>query len=198
MGKSNIYTRSGDSGTTSLVGGQRVAKTDARLEAYGTVDELNAQLGLLRYYLDEADDRDMVLQIQNTLFVVGSYLATDEEHHEVMEASVMYPDMVSDLEAEIDRIDAMLPPCKGFIIPGGTRASAIANVCRTVCRRAERRILAVEELRPSAAREAEPSASENAELVFAFMNRLSDYLFVLGRKLNFLTHREENIWVKRT
>lgn len=198
MEKSNIYTRSGDSGTTSLVGGQRVAKTDERLEAYGTVDELNAQLGLLRYYLDESDDRDMVLQIQNTLFVVGSFLATDEEHHKLMDASLMHPDMVRELEAEIDKIDAMLPPCKGFIIPGGTRASAIANVCRTVCRRAERRILAVDELQGGKSGEAEHSVAGNAELVFEFMNRLSDYLFVLGRKLNFLTHREENIWVKRT
>lgn len=184
MKKSLIYTRTGDKGTTALVGGTRVAKTHVRLEAYGTIDELNAQLGLLYTYLLEEDDRKVVLWIQHKLFSVGSYLATDQENTSLrMESRIAFED-IERMERLIDEIDAQLPPLKAFVIPGGSRASAVCQVCRTVCRRAERRILAMSE------------TCLVEEQVTAFVNRLSDYLFVLSRKLNILTDVDEIYWDK--
>ncbi|MBR1667313.1 MAG: cob(I)yrinic acid a,c-diamide adenosyltransferase [Bacteroidaceae bacterium] len=179
----NIYTRTGDQGQTSLVGGQRVSKSCARLESYGTIDELCSQIGLLITYCTAPHDSEFLTNIQNTLFVVGGYLATDNSQREVRTGNIVTPDMVTDLEQEIDRINATLPPFRCFILPGGCRAAALAHVCRTVCRRAERRILAL----------CEEGAQVDAQVI-AYVNRLSDYLFVLARKLNADEKHPEIIW----
>lgn len=182
--KSNVYTRTGDAGTTSLVGGIRVSKTDARLEAYGTIDELNAQLGLLLTYLTDERDRCLLLRVQHLLFVIGSQLATDTSCRELMAASVVPQEEIHRLEQEIDRLDAALPRLHAFLLPGGCRAAAVCHVCRTVCRRAERRVLAL-------SKEAEVSSE-----LLSYINRLSDYLFVLSRKLNIEAKSEEIFWEK--
>ena len=184
MKKSLIYTRTGDKGKTSLVGGTRVSKTHVRLEAYGTVDELNSQLGLLYTYLTEEDDRKIILWIQHKLFAVGGYLATDQSQVSLHVESQISEKDVQRLEDAIDETDAQLPSLKAFVIPGGSRGSAVCQVCRTVCRRAERRILLMAE---------EYEVSEN---VSAFVNRLSDYLFVLARKMNLLSNADEICWDK--
>lgn len=168
-----IYTRTGDQGKTSLVGGQRVSKTCTRLESYGTIDELCSHIGLLITYCTDAHDQRFLTDIQRALFKVGGYLATDTSQHEVRPTNIVTADMVTTLEQEIDRINATLPPFRCFILPGGCQAAAQSHVCRTVCRRAERRILAL----------SEEGAQVDSQVV-AYVNRLSDYLFVLARKLN--------------
>ena len=184
MKKSMIYTKTGDRGTTSLVGGTRVPKTHIRLEAYGTVDELNSHLGLLQTYLTDEADRQTVFRVQNKLFSVGSYLATDQTQTALRMESRIDPADIEALEHAIDAMDHELPALRAFILPGGCRGAAVCHVCRTVCRRAERRILAL---------------SEGCEIdirVTAFVNRLSDYLFILARKLNHLTGADEIYWDK--
>ena len=182
--KSLIYTRTGDKGKTSLVGGARVKKTHVRLEAYGTVDELNSQLGLLYTYLTEEGDKKLILWVQHKLFSVGSYLATDQSNTALRIESQIADEDIHRLENAIDEADASRPPLKAFVIPGGSRGSAVCQVCRTVCRRAERRILTMAE---------EHEVTEN---VSAFVNRLSDYLFILARKMNLLAETDEIYWDK--
>ena len=183
---SHLYTRTGDTGMTSLVGGQRVPKTHVRLEAYGTVDELASQLGLLATYLTEEADRHQVAYIQNMLFTIGSILATDTTEREVRPGRIVTEEDITQMEHAIDAAEEGLPGWRGFILPGGTRGAAIAHVCRTVCRRAERRIYALAETAP-----VEP-------LILTFANRLSDYLFALAKKINHLAGQEEIYWQKRT
>lgn len=180
--KSMVYTRTGDKGTTSLVGGQRVSKTDVRLESYGTVDELNSHIGLLISLIKDEHDIEILTHVQNLLFVVGSNLATDQSSTELRQASVIHGEEITNLEQEIDRIDAELPTLRAFVLPGGCQASAQCHVCRTVCRRAERRILALGE-----------QADVQPELL-QFVNRLSDYLFVLARKINIDEKKSEIFW----
>ena len=182
MRKSLVYTKTGDAGTTSLVGGTRVSKTDIRLEAYGTVDELNANLGLLNTYLQDEDDSKFILGIQNQLFAIGSHLATDQEKTQLKSASIITLEDVDRIEKEIDKLDAELPELNAFIIPGGSAGAAVAHICRTVCRRAERRILTLSE------------TTLVAPEVLKFINRLSDYLFVLSRKVNFDEQNSEIFW----
>lgn len=182
MKKSIVYTKTGDKGTTALIGGTRVAKTHVRLEAYGTVDELNAQLGLLVTYLTDEKDRAEVLKIQHKLFTIGSHLATDQDKVELRAISIVTTEHIAELEQEIDLIDEALPALHTFVIPGGSRGAAICHVCRTVCRRAERRILALTE---------EYKISPE---VLSYMNRLSDYLFVLSRKINIIEKTDEIFW----
>lgn len=184
MKRSIIYTKTGDKGTTSLVGGMRVPKTHVRLEAYGTIDELNSCLGLLETYLTDEEDKKIVFRVQNKLFSVGSYLATDRSQTELRPESRLEEGDVELLERAIDTIDSELPPLKAFILPGGSRGAAVCHVCRTVCRRAERRMLALAE------------TCEIDPRVMAFVNRLSDYLFILARKLNHLTDTDEIFWNK--
>ncbi|MDR0893095.1 MAG: cob(I)yrinic acid a,c-diamide adenosyltransferase [Mediterranea sp.] len=181
MKKSLVYTKTGDRGTTSLVGGTRVLKTNIRLHAYGTVDELNAYLGLLATYLADTD-LNFVLFVQNKLFTIGSNLATDLEKMELREASIIKERDVKRIEEEIDRIDEQLPQLHAFVLPGGVRGAAVCHVCRTVCRRAERHILTLSETFPVSPE------------VLAFINRLSDYLFVLARKMNFEKQNGEIFW----
>lgn len=178
-----IYTKTGDRGQTSLVGGQRVSKCCDRLESYGTVDELNSHIGVLITYCKDERDAVFLTDVQAKLFVVGGYLATDNSTREVRQGNIVTPEMVAEVEQEIDRVQALLPPLRLFILPGGSRASAYAHVCRTVCRRAERCILRLVE-----------SGAEVDDNVTAYVNRLSDYLFVLARKLNVDNGVEDVVW----
>lgn len=188
MKKSNVYTRTGDAGTTSLVGGVRVPKHHARLEAYGTIDELNSCLGVLISLLVEDEQmlmRQRFVEIQNDLFGLGSVLAVDAEVTPDRARSAVSEADVERLEHWTDETEDGLPPWRGFILPGGSTPASVCHVCRTVCRRAERRIAAVYTVAPADAQ------------VAAYINRLSDYLFVCARKLNFLAHVDENTWQKR-
>ena len=182
---SHLYTRTGDKGMTSLVGGQRVPKTHPRLEAYGTIDELNSHIGLLLSELEEATDKTLLTNIQNLLFSIGSMLATDTSEHDIRPGRYITETDVEELERAIDAAEEGLPGWRGFILPGGTHAAAQAHVCRTVCRRAERCIHVV-------ATEVEVDA-----MLLAYVNRLSDYFFALAKKINHAAHVEENIWQKR-
>lgn len=181
-----IYTKTGDCGQTSLVGGQRVSKCCERLESYGTIDELNSHIGVLITYAKDDRDKAFMTDIQGKLFVVGGYLATDNSLRDVRVGNIVEPEMIEDVEREIDRIDSLLPPIRLFILPGGTRAASYAHVCRTVARRAERCILRLAE--------AGAVVDEN---VLAYVNRLSDYFFILARKLNYDEGCDEIIWRRK-
>jgi len=178
-----IYTRTGDTGTTSLVGGKRVRKDPTRLEAYGTVDELNSSIGLLAAEPMLAPDaRQTIAMVQNKLFNVGAYLATDNTEHPLAEPQGLRHQNIDELERQIDLMTDELPPLKAFILPGGCRAAAQANVCRAVCRRAERRVIAL------------TAETRVDDMVVRFLNRLSDYLFTLGRYLNWQSSTPEVEW----
>ncbi|MBR5843068.1 MAG: cob(I)yrinic acid a,c-diamide adenosyltransferase [Bacteroidaceae bacterium] len=185
MKKSNLYTATGDKGTTSLVGGKRVSKTDMRLEAYGTTDELNSHIGLLVAMMPAGDDVALLRRIQDTLFIVGSALATDLETTTLHEASRLKEEEITCVEQRIDYLDSQVPPLCKFVLPGGAVAAAQAHVCRTVCRRAERCICALAELHPV------------ADHVQRYVNRLSDYFFVLARYINHTTNTPEIFWGDR-
>ncbi|RNC64235.1 cob(I)yrinic acid a,c-diamide adenosyltransferase [Proteiniphilum sp. X52] len=169
MKKSMVYTKTGDRGTTSLVRGMRVSKTHIRLDAYGTVDELNSYIGWLSCEIKESDHRDFLRYIQHKLFTVGSYLATETESKEPKPASIISEKDISRLEEQIDMIDGNLPRLNRFVLPGGNEAAARAHICRTVARRAERYVYRVAEKFPV------------ADEVLVFLNRLSDYFFVFAR-----------------
>lgn len=178
-----VYTKTGDKGQTSLVGGQRVSKCCERLESYGTVDELNSHIGVLITYCADEKDKTFLTDIQRQLFVVGGYLATDNSQREVRQGNIVTAEMVEDIEHEIDRLQELLPPLKLFILPGGSRAASYAHVCRTVCRKAERCILRLVE-----------TGATVDDNVTAYVNRLSDYFFVLARKLNVDNNTEDIVW----
>ena len=180
---SKVYTKTGDSGTTSLVGGKRVDKACARLESYGTIDELNAQVGLLLTYIQDDSDRECLIAVQNNLFVIGAQLATEPESPH-QPSCVITLDDVTSLEQSIDRASEGLPAWRGFTLPGGCQAAALAHVCRTVCRRAERRILTLH---------AEEPVSPQ---LLAYVNRLSDYFYILALHLNFFQGTDEILWKK--
>jgi cob(I)alamin adenosyltransferase len=177
-----IYTRTGDSGETGLFDGTRVPKSDPRVEAYGEVDELNAWLGLVRAAGLAADLAGVVLQIQNDLFAIGARLA-DPAHRIAgrVEKAAVTPDDVGRLEEWIDRYEEELPPLRRFIVAGGAPTGASLHVARTICRRAERRIVSL------GADAVEPQ-------VIAYVNRLSDLLFVLARVANRRAGQAEAEW----
>ena len=177
-----VYTRTGDKGTTSLVGGVKISKSDVRIEAYGTVDELSAHLGLLAALLPEGDDRQNVIRVQNNLFNVCTHLATDQSQTPLYPSAHLADGETAFLESEIDRMMKLLPERQGFVLPGGTQVAAQAHVARTVCRRAERRIAALAEV-----------AKVGVEMQ-QYVNRLSDYLFVLAKIINFNSGQQEIIW----
>lgn len=177
-----VYTRTGDNGTTSLVGGIRIRKSDARLEAYGTVDELSADLGLLAAMLPEGEERSLIIRTQNNLFNVGTHLATDQSQTPLYPSAHLPEGETELLEQAIDQMNARLPEAQGFILPGGCQAAAQAHVCRTVCRRAERRIAALAE------------TATISDEIQQYINRLSDFLFVLAKIINFNTGQEEILW----
>lgn len=180
-----IYTRTGDAGSTSLVGGKRVSKDSPRLEAYGTVDELNAFLGLLVTYPHIPEpQRIIITMVQNKLFNVGAYLATDNsDNHGLTAPTDLGHKQISILEEDIDRMTDMLPPLHSFILPTGCPTAAMAHVCRTICRRAERKIVAL------------TAITTVDDDVIRFLNRLSDYLFTLARYANQLAGVEETPWL---
>ena len=177
-----VYTRGGDMGQTSLVGGQRVSKASVRLEAYGTVDELSSHLGLLAAMLSDDEDKKMIIRIQNCLFNVCTNLATEQETTPLYPSAYLPEGEIEHLEQKVDEIMKLLPERQGFILPGGTKEAAQAHVCRTVCRRAERRIVALSEV------------SQITPSVLQYVNRLSDYLFVLAKKINFNANHSEIVW----
>lgn len=177
-----VYTRTGDKGMTSLVGGVRIKKSDIRLEAYGTVDELSAHLGMLVAMMEEGEERDLVIRVQNNLFNVCTHLATDQSQTPLYPSAHLADGEIELLEERIDRLMKALPERQGFILPGGTPAAAQAHICRTVCRRAERRIAALAEV-----------AQIGPEMQ-QYVNRLSDYLFVLAKIINFNEGKSEIIW----
>lgn len=180
---SKIYTRTGDKGTTSLVGGKRVSKTDPRLDAYGTIDELNSFIGLMLSIMDnKAESAENIRWIQQKLFNIGGCLATDTSSFQLPDSCKVLPADVERIEKMIDSVQEGLPEQKSFILPGGTQAASYAHVARTVCRRAERLILAL------------PDDAKAPSELLQYMNRLSDYLFVLARRINFFAGVNENIW----
>lgn len=184
--KSKVYTLTGDKGTTSLVGGQRVDKDNMRVEAYGTVDELNSHIGVLASLLHGSGDEattGLIFKIQNRLFNLGAYLAT-ETSDETSPVYGLNDDDVLAIEARIDEMDASLPPMKSFILPGGCHEAAQCDVCRTVARRAERRVITLAR-----------NAAVNP-LAKRYLNRLSDYFFILSRFLNKENHFDEIFWDK--
>jgi len=178
-----VYTRKGDQGMTDLVGGVRISKCHPRLEAYGTIDELSSHIGLLVCMMDRADeDRELLLRIQNNLFNVGTHLATDQSQTPLYPSARLPEGETELIEHAIDRINNLFPEFVGFVLPGGTKAAAQCHICRTVCRRAERCIDALMEM-----------AQVGTEIV-SYINRLSDYLFVLAKKINFNAGQQEIIW----
>lgn len=177
-----IYTKTGDKGQTSLIGGTRVAKNSVRLEAYGSVDELNSYLGLIRSFAILPELKEQLAYIQNILFSVGGNLATDTSVKNLKISLGVSEEDVLFLERAMDQMDETLPPLSSFILPGGDQASAITHIARTVCRRVERRILDV------------TAQYEVDGLVIRYVNRLSDYLFVLARKIAFDAGTEELKW----
>lgn len=177
-----IYTRTGDDGTTGLVGGTRVKKYDIRLEAYGTIDELNSYIGLIRS-LQSNPSADRILEkIQHKLFIIGANLATEETMDSVKKQFPCNPPDIALLEQAMDEMTAKLPELRNFILPGGTQATAVCHVARTVCRRAERRIVELAE------------KSEVDPNLIRFVNRLSDYLFVLSRMISKDQEAPEILW----
>ena len=172
--KAVIYTRTGDDGTTSLIGNSRVRKNHPRVEAYGTLDELNAHLGLLNIATADYCTKTFIEQIENHIITLGSYLANDKE----CECHIGTEEIAA-LENAIDKLEAELPPMREFVLPGGNEATALANVARTVCRRAERQIVALQQ------------ETNIDNCVITYMNRLSDYLFLLQRQL---LDGKEKIW----
>ena len=180
-----IYTRTGDNGTTGLFGGQRVSKDSERVEAYGTVDELNALLGVVLLALDDHQLRERIVQLQNDLFVLGADLATPRE----TKASARVPRMTAEdaarLEAWIDEADGELEPMRSFILPGGSPGAAHLHWARTVCRRAERRVITLEH------------GEAINEQIRVYLNRLSDLLFVWARLVNQRLGIADQPWVAR-
>lgn len=165
-----IYTKTGDQGTTALFGGKRVSKADLRIETYGTVDELNSWIGLLRDQDVNSNRKDFLVNIQDRLFTVGSILATEPGNTRVKIPSLSNDDVLA-LEQSIDVMDGELPAMKSFILPGGHQSVSFCHIARTVCRRSERLVIALNNQEPV------------SELVIQYLNRLSDYLFVLARKM---------------
>ncbi len=176
-----VYTKKGDGGETSLLGGTRVPKYDLRIEAYGTIDELNAYLGLLQDQNAALEFRPLLEVIQNKLFTMGSILASDVEKSHFKLPEIRQDD-VQLLEKSIDNMEESLEPLKNFVLPGGHPANSIAHMARCICRRAERRVVEVHHTQPV------------PDLVLQYLNRLSDWLFVFSRFMSHTSRTAERIW----
>jgi cob(I)alamin adenosyltransferase len=179
-----IYTKTGDKGFTSLIGGTRVPKYHIRIESYGTIDELNSYIGLIRDQDIDAADKTLLKEIQDRLFTIGASLAMDPD-----KSKMVIPDLHTEdvelLEEEMDRINEKIPPLKHFILPGGSNAISFCHIARCVCRRAERLVVQLND------------ESAVDEKVIIYLNRLSDYLFTLARKVGFENQIPENEWLPR-
>lgn len=186
-----IYTKTGDKGTTALFGGTRVPKHHIRIDSYGTVDELNANIGLLRDQEIDPRSSEILLHIQDRLFTIGSMLATDPKKvfsksgKQRLKTPKITVEDIELLETEIDQMNEQLPQMTHFILPGGHATVSVCHICRCVCRRAERLSAALYDLEPF------------DEHILKYLNRLSDYLFVMARKLSFDLQVDEIQWIPR-
>ena len=177
-----IYTKTGDRGETGLFGGPRVPKDDLRIEAYGTVDELNSMLGVIRSGNPPEAIDQLICRIQNELFDVGAELATPDAANRGIQG--IGEDQIAAIEAEIDRYDAQLPPLQRFILPGGIVSAAQLHLARTICRRAERQVVSL----------TRRDESQISTPILVYLNRLSDLLFVLARAVNWLDGTPDVPW----
>jgi cob(I)alamin adenosyltransferase len=179
-----IYTKKGDDGTTGLIGGTRVSKGALRIDAYGTIDELNSYIGVVRDHMANRTYIDQLIEIQDRLFTIGSSLASDPEKSKMKIPDLLQTDVES-LEKWMDSMDETLPEMRFFVLPGGHPSVSFCHVARCICRRAERIIVELGQ------------HEFVAELVITYVNRLSDYLFVLSRKLTQEMQAEEQPWKPR-
>jgi cob(I)alamin adenosyltransferase len=179
-----IYTKTGDKGQTSLLGGSRVPKHHLRIESYGTIDELNSYIGLLRDQAINAKHIEVLLEIQDRLFTIGSYLASEPQKSKVKIPLLNEEDVVF-LEKQIDELNDALPPMRSFILPGGHTTVSFCHIARCVCRRAERLVVHLSE------------TETVSDIILRYLNRLSDYLFVLARKLSEELKASEIPWKPR-
>lgn len=180
-----IYTKTGDKATTSLFTGRRVSKHHARIEAYGTIDELNSYLGLIRDQEINVNYKSILTKIQETLFTLGAILATEPQKDQRLKIERIADEDIRLLETEIDKMNEALPKMTHFVLPGGHTTVSYCHIARTICRRAERCISFLHENEPV------------PESLLAYINRLSDYLFVLARKLSFDLKAEEVKWIPK-
>jgi cob(I)alamin adenosyltransferase len=178
-----IYTKTGDAGTTSLLGGSRVSKADLRIETYGTVDELNSHVGLLRSESLESESTELLLFIQDRLFTMGSHLALESGKN--FQLPTLENEDIERLEKAMDRMNEVVPPMRHFILPGSNAAEAHAHIARCVCRRAERLLVALND------------AESMPPILQIFLNRLSDYLFVYSRYITHQKGLEETPWIPK-
>lgn len=181
-----IYTKTGDSGKTSLIGGTKVSKSHLRIDSYGTVDELNSFIGLISDHITDTHSKTILKEVQDRLFTIGSSLACDPEKETKMKIPDLKEEDIVLLENEMDRMDETLPEMKSFILPGGHIAVSTAHVARCVCRRAERICVNMKE-----------QDLFVDPLVIKYLNRLSDYLFILSRYIGHLLGAEEIPWKPR-
>jgi cob(I)alamin adenosyltransferase len=181
-----IYTKTGDKGQTSLIGGTKVPKSHLRIESYGTVDELNSYIGLCSDHITDAPVKSLLKEVQDRLFTIGSSLACDPEKEPLMKIPDLKPEDILLLETEIDKMNDLLPVMKSFILPGGHVAVSSLHVARCVCRRAERICVHMQQ-----------EALFVDSLVLQYLNRLSDFLFVLARYVGHLLGAEEIPWKPR-
>ncbi|MEM9390119.1 MAG: cob(I)yrinic acid a,c-diamide adenosyltransferase [Bacteroidota bacterium] len=179
-----VYTKTGDKGTTALFGGTRVSKSDVRINAYGTVDELNSYIGLLRDQPVNNNKHNLLIEIQDRLFTVGSILATEPDNEKVKVPN-LHPEDVEKLEQSMDAMDRQLPEMKSFVLPGGHQSISFCHIARCVCRRAERLVIELSH------------HGDVDELVIQYLNRLSDYLFVLSRLMAQELKIVETPWVPK-
>jgi len=179
-----IYTRTGDKGTTALLGGKRVSKSDLRINAYGTIDELNSYLGLIRDHDEIPDEKELLIGIQNQLFIIGSHLAT-EPGKSFDYVPPVDKNEAAKLEESIDKMNDTLPEMSHFILPGGHKLISFIHIARCVCRRAERSAVELAQ------------SEEISDLIIIYLNRLSDYLFVLSRAVALKVGAEEVPWTPR-
>ena len=186
-----IYTKTGDSGTTALFGGTRVSKHHIRIESYGTVDELNSHIGLIRDQEINDSYKEVLIEVQDRLFTVGAILATPPEKEKLKNGQPRLKNLgiissdIEYLENQIDQMEEALPPMTHFVLPGGHTTVSYCHIARCVCRRAERLAVHLNDIEPT------------DEMVITYLNRLSDYLFVLARKLSFDLNADEVKWIPR-
>lgn len=176
-----VYTKTGDKGKTALIGGKRVYKDDLKIEAYGTVDELNSTIGLVRDLYQE--EFNFLILIQDRLFTLGSLLASTTEKSKSKLPQLIEEDVLH-LEAEIDKLTKDLPALTSFILPGGHPAVSHTHIARCICRRAERRVVSLNQV----------EETDKYDLILAYLNRLSDYLFTLARKISIDVKATETAW----
>jgi cob(I)alamin adenosyltransferase len=179
-----IYTKTGDKGTTSLIGGTRLSKAHVRIDAYGTVDELNSYIGMLRDQPVNENRRELLKEIQDRLFTIGSHLASESDQNKRILPDLSEHD-VTVLESAMDLIDSQVPPLRAFVLPGGHPSVSFGHIARTVCRRSERAVIHLQQ------------GEEVEEIVIRYLNRLSDYLFMLCRAMTYELNIEEVTWKPR-